>query len=235
MAIIKRIDGAYLIRQGPPLQFGTLRQSRSFMPLGLQAARDLSAQLRAAGSPCYAADDSGNFNDENYVAPTQAVSLEVSWPADWRVSVSELGTNRYCHSYRNQHGEQKSVIGTSPQDVVSKLAFQGSVDPDVPAYLASITPEPEVVVPALPPPPVDEGPRKFLRPGSRGEISEAEYAEMNARRAAAQAPKAPPRAVEYAQYWNDASIPVAEKRRRSNSEPDFKDWLDQVGAYAPKE
>src|SRR5271156_2094587 len=118
MALVKRSDGMFLIRQ-EPLQWGNLRQSRSFFSIGLQAARDLSAQLRAAGVQAYAADDSGNFSDENYVAPTQAVDLSVLWPSDdWRVSVEELGSNRFCHRFLDQHGVQHSVIGANPNEVV---------------------------------------------------------------------------------------------------------------------
>jgi hypothetical protein len=232
MSLIKRNDGAYLIRQSP-LQWGTIRQARQFFPVGLQVARDLSAELRGAGVACFAADDSGNFNDENYVAPTQAPDLSVVWPSDWRVEVSELGTNRYCHTYRNQHGEQSSVIGTTPQQVVDKLQFQSTVSPDVRAYLASITPEPEAVV-AAPAPQAPVTPGRFLRPGDRSSIgiTEEERSEMEARREAQQAPKTPPIQVEYERFYSAASS--TQVKHRMKTDPEFLDWLNNSGALAPR-
>ena len=43
MAIIKRADGMFLIRQGPPIQWGSSRQAKAFLPMQLQTAIDLAA------------------------------------------------------------------------------------------------------------------------------------------------------------------------------------------------
>ena len=120
MALVKRNDGMYLIRQ-EPLQFGSIRQARAYFPLQLQNALDLAAQLRAAGIEAYAASDAGNEQDPAYKPPQQAVDLSVRWPSAWRVEVEELGTNRYCHRFVDQYNVQHSVIGKTPQEVVDKL------------------------------------------------------------------------------------------------------------------
>jgi hypothetical protein len=222
MALVKRNDGAYLIRQDP-LQWGTIRQARAYFPLQLQNAIELAAGLRAASVEAYAASDSGNEQDPAYKPPQQAVDLTVRWPSTWRVEVEELGTNRYCHRFLDQYNVQHSVIAATPQAVIDKL--EGSIDAAIRAHIRSITPEPEVQAPQLAPP-VAAAPRKFLRPGSR-EISEEEYAEMNASRAQAQAPKVTPQEVEYEQYWNSNSISIVAKRERSRKDPGFLAWLNR--------
>jgi hypothetical protein len=222
MPLVKRNDGAYLIRQ-EPLQWGTIRQARAYFPLQLQNARDLAAGLRAAGVESYAVSDSGNPQDPAYVPPQETVDLTVKWPADWRISVEELGTNRFCHRFVDQYNVQHSVIAATPQAVIDKL--EGSIDAAIRAHIRRITPEPELPAPPSAPP-VSPAPRKFLRPGSR-EISEEEYAEMNASRAQAQAPKVTPQEVEYEQYWNSNSISILAKRERSRKDPGFLAWLNR--------
>ena len=63
MAIIKRADGMFLIRQGPPIQWGSSRQAKAFLPMQLQTAIDLAAGLRAAGIEAYASSDAGTIQD----------------------------------------------------------------------------------------------------------------------------------------------------------------------------
>lgn len=221
MALWKRSDGMYVIRLNP-LQFGTLRQARSYFTTGLQEAIDGCAQLRGAGVEIYAASDSGNEQDPAYVPPQQAVDLTVRWPSTWRIEIEELGTNRYCHRFVDQYNVQHSAIAKTPQEVVDKLF--GSVDPNAREYVRRITPEPEGAPP--PPPPIPVAPRKILRPGSR-EITEAEFAEMEAERQKAQAPKTPPIEVEYLRFYNNS--PTNATRKRIQTDPGFMEWVQREG------
>jgi hypothetical protein len=222
MPLIKRSDGAYLIRQDP-LQWGTIRQARAYFPLQLQNALDLAAQLRAAGIEAYAASDAGNEQDPAYKPPQQAVDLSVRWPADWRIEVEELGTNRFCHRFVDQYNVQHSVIAATPQAVIDKL--EGSIDAAVRAHIRSITPEPEVQAPP-PAPPVAAAPRKFLRPGDRA-LTEQDFLEMEARRAEFQKPKMPPAEVEYLNFYNNS--PTNATRKRIQTDPGFMEWAQRAG------
>jgi hypothetical protein len=227
MALVKRSDGAFLIRQSP-LQFGTIRQARAYFSLQLQNAIDLAAQLRAAGVEAYAASDSGNEQDPAYVPPQRAVDLTVKWPSTWRVEVEDLGTNRYCTRFIDQYNVQHSVIAATPQAVVDKL--EGSIDAAVRMYIRSITPEPEVQAPPSAPP-VPTAPRKFLRPGSR-EITETEFAEMEAERQKAMAPKTPPIEVEYLRFYNNS--PANATKLRMKTDPGYLTWLEREGILNPR-
>lgn len=226
MPLVKRNDGAFLIRQ-EPLQWGTIRQARAHFTMSLQNAVDLAAGLRAAGVEAYAASDSGNEQDSAYKPPQETVDLTVRWPSMWRVEIEELGTNRYCHRFVDQYNVQHSVIGKNPQEVVDKLF--GSVDPNAREYVRRITPEPEVAPP--PPPPIPVTPRKFLRPGDRG-ISESELAEMEEQRAKQQAPKMPPVEVEYAHFYDTA--PTNDTRKRMKTDAGYLAWLEKTGVLTPR-
>jgi hypothetical protein len=224
MAIIKRADGMFLIRQ-EPLQWGTAKQARSFFAIGLQSALDLSAQLRAAGIEAYASSDSGNIQDPSFVPQKETTDLTVRWPSTWQTEIEELGPNRFCIRFVDEFRVSRAVIGRTPQEAVDKLQMQSLVDPAVRNYLQSITPqEPEAVVPVAAP--VSTTPRKFLRPGDRA-ITEQDLAEMEARRAESQKPKTPPQEVEYSQYWNSNSISIAAKKERSRNDPGFLAWLNK--------
>ena len=226
MALVKRSDGFFLVRQ-EPLQWGTIKQARAYLSMQLQTALDLAAGLRDAGIEAYASSDSGQEQDPAYVPPTATVDLTVQWASTWRVEIEELGTNRYCHRFVDQFNVQHSVIGKTPQEIADKL--NGSVDPVAREYVRRITPEPEVAPP--PPPPIPVAPRKFLRPGDRG-ISESELAEMEEQRAKQQAPKVPPVEVEYAYFYNTA--PTNDTRKRMKSDAGYLTWLEKTGVLTPR-
>jgi hypothetical protein len=193
MSLVKRADGTFLINQSP-LQFGLIRQARALFNVPLQRARDIAAQLRGAGVECYASQEMGTEDDPAYKPPTAQVDLTVTWPSTWRIPENEierLSENRFVHSFIDSTGSQQSVIGSSPQAVVDKLAAR--FDFESKKYLASITPVPETPA-VIAETPVDEAPKKFLRPGSRtGTPYTPEEAEhLAAQRAFREMPKTPP-------------------------------------------
>jgi hypothetical protein len=227
MAVLKTIDGRFLINESP-LQFGLIRQARNLYHVDLQRARDKAAELRIAGLEIYAASDAGTFDDPAYVAPTKEVDLSVSWPAvDWRVEIEQLSENRFRHVFFVD-GVQRSVLGSSAQDVVDRL--YGTFDPAIRAYLQSITPEPvaEVVIPTAP---VIDLPKKILRTGDRS-LSSDDWAELEVSRAAKQAPKVPPVEIEFFHWYNTASSQAT--RDRMQKDPAFFEWLKREGILDPR-
>lgn len=225
MSILKTPDGRYLINESPVIQFGSIRQARSLYHTDLQRQRDKAAQLRLAGLDIYAASDAGTFDDPAYVAPSQAVDMSVVYPSSWNgatVEIEQLSENRFRHVFVVD-GVQRSVIGSSPQNVVDRL--DGTFDPEIKAYLKTIKPEPvAVVIPTAAPIPL--APNKILRPGSRAErMTEQDWVEMDAERAKKQAPKTPPAEFEYQEFFDRTSY--AESKKRSQSDPAFLAWLNK--------
>jgi hypothetical protein len=227
MALIKRADGTFLIRQAPT-QYGTIRQARGLFLVDLQRALDIAAQLRTAGVEAYASSDMGQEQDPAYKPPTKEVDLTVVWPSTWRIEVEQLGSERFIHRFLDAQNVQHSIIGKTPQEVVDKL--QGSIDYDNRAYVAAITPipEPEVVVPAAQ---AEELPRKILRPGSRNDrFSQEDLDELQRQRAIRERPKTPPAEIEYQRFYETA--PTAETKKRMAKDEGFMAWLDKSGALA---
>jgi len=227
MSLVKRADGTFLINQSP-LQWGMIRQARSLFRVPLQTARDIAARLRAAGVEAYASQDGGTEDDPAFKPPTEQVDLTVTWPSTWTISIEQLAEHRFVHSFIDSTGSQQSVIGKTPQEVVDKLA--GRFDFESKKYLASITPvseTPVVVVEA----PVVEGPRKFLRPGSRtGTPYTPEEAEhLAAQRAFRETPNTPPIEVEYSQFYNTASSAEVSARRAKDKE--FFTWMQAQNLF----
>ena len=225
MALVKRTDGMYLIRQ-EPLQFGTLNQARSFFKIGQQNALDLAAGLRAAGVESYAANDSGRFDDPAYVEPAVTTDLSVRWPDKWQVEVEELGPSRYAVRFVDEFNQQRTVLGRNPQEAVDKLQMQSLVDTPTRNYLQSITPQP--VAPVAPAASVVEGPRKLIRAGDRT-ITPEEFAEMDAQRAQAQVPKTPPAEIEYRRFYDNS--PTNATRMRMKQDPGFSSWANKEGIF----
>jgi hypothetical protein len=215
----------YLIRQ-EPLQFGTLNQARSFFKIGQQNALDLAAGYRTAGVECYAANDSGRFDDPAYVEPAVTTDLSVRWPSTWQVEVEELGPSRYAVRFVDEFNQQRTVLGRNPQEAVDKLQMQSLVDTPTRNYLQSITPQP--VAPVAPAAPVVEGPRKFVRAGDRT-ITDEERAEMDATRQKATAPKTPPAEIEYLWYYDNS--PANAVRKRVETDTGFAAWAKQAGIF----
>jgi hypothetical protein len=221
MALLKRDDGMFVINLAP-LQFGTIRQARGLLNLPLQTALDRASSLRDGGHKVYASSEMGNWQDPAYVAPQKAVE-PVVYPAAWRVEIEQLSENRFRHVFFVD-GVQRSVLGSSAQDVVDRL--YGTFDPAIRAYLQSITPEPvaEVVIPAAPEIPL--APKKHLRPGDQT-FAQEDFDRMEAQRAARQAPKTPPVEVIYLQFYNTAS--ASQVNGRKATDPDFYQWMVREG------
>jgi hypothetical protein len=225
MAVLKTIDGRFLINESP-IQFGTIRQSRNLCRVDLQRARDKAQEFRAAGLEIYAASDAGTFDDPAYVAPTKDVDLSVLWPGDWRVEIERLGVQRFCHSFLDAQGIQHSVIGKTPQEVVLKLS--STYDQEIKDYVKSITPEPVVEV-AFVEPEVTTAPKKILRPGSRTWTPE-DVAELDAQRLRQQAPRIPPAEIEYKNFYDAAQ--TTHIKMRMQKDLGFNEWLQKTGALA---
>jgi hypothetical protein len=222
MSLVKRTDGVFLIAQSP-VQWGLIRQARALFNVPLQTARDIAAQLRGAGVECYAASEMGTENDDAYKPPTAAVDLSLIFPSTWRIPENEierLSENRFVHSFIDSTGSQQSVIGSSPQAVVDKLAAR--FDFESKRYIAAITPVPETPA-VVPEAPVPEGPRKFIRAGDRQFLTPEEVADLAAQRAFRNVPKVLPIAVEYSQFYNTASSAEISARRAKDKE--FFAWM----------
>ena len=63
-------------------------------------------------------------------------------------------------------------------------------------------------------------------------ISEAEYEELNANRAAAQAPKIPVAEIQYANFYNSA--PTSDTRKRMKTDSGYLGWLEKTGVLTPR-
>jgi hypothetical protein len=226
MALLKRDDGMFVINLAP-LQFGTIRQARGLLNLPLQTALDRASSLRDGGHKVYASSEMGNWQDPAYVAPQKAVE-PVVYPAAWRVEIEQLSENRFRHAFLVD-GVQRSVLGSSPQDVVDRL--YGTFDPAIRAYLQSIAPEPvaEVVIPTAPA--IQLVPKKILRPGSQAErMTEQDWAEMESQREARPGPKTPPAELDFQYFYETA--PTAQTKKRMQTDPEFYAWLTRTGALA---
>jgi hypothetical protein len=225
MALIKRADGTFLINQNP-LQWGMIRQARSLFRVDLQRARDIAAQLRAAGIEAYASQDGGTEEDPAFKAPTAQVDFTVTWPSTWRIEVEQLSENRFVHKFSDATNVQHSVVGRTPQEVVDRLA--SSINFEARQYIASITPIPETPVAVLEVP-VDEAPKKFLRPGSRTgtPYTPEEVRSLEAQRAFRETPKTPPIEIEYLNFFNASSSSDVAKRKKND--PQFFQWMKDQG------
>jgi hypothetical protein len=224
MSLIKRHDGNFLINLDP-IQWGTPRMARSLFRVDLQRARDIAAQLRAAGVEAYASQDMGAEDDPAFKPPTAQIDLSVTWPSTWQISpIEQLSEHRFVHSFVDSTGTQQSVIGRSPQEVVDRLSAR--FDFEARQYVASITPVPEPPA-AVPEAPMPEGPRKFIRAGDRHYLTPEEVADLAAQRAFRETPKTPPIEVEYLAFFNTSSSSDVSKRKQK--EPQFFGWMKSQG------
>ena len=225
MALVKRNDGNFLINLDP-IQWGTPRMARSLFRVDIMRAQNIAAQLRNAGVACYASQDGGTEDDPAFKPPTGQVDLSVVWPGDWRIEIERVSENRFVHSFIDSTGSQQSVIGPTPQAVVDKLA--GRFDFESKKYVASITSVPETPV-AIAEAPVDETPKKFLRPGSRTgtPYTADEAAHLAAQRAARETPETPPIEVEYLNFYNNSLNAKITERKAKDA--DFRGWMVREG------